>query len=366
MPAYALAVATLMWIATSAVAADTGQTTNALQTAAPESIINGIPIETGFVIVKGEYVPPPYVVGTREDELFLNGQPIDTERLQMRRWGRGFGWGWREPGAGRPAAPGPNVQMEPPRPSRSFFNHAAHLERQLLDDNVLIVFGDGMATFLRGGSDLSVLKTLTGDQPREAKIQALMKVRTERINSARWVELVDSFQPSAELTRRVAELDKARTSVRYTPAAQSQKLSNFVMYGISVIGIVLGALALGTLLIHRPHSQAAWREIDTSGDSISLVIRNVVLVAVLSFFDLGCTVLSQSSIGFAEMNPLGSHLLSSPVHLVAFKVTSLLLGCGILLSLRRYRGAQVASWWLCLVCTILTFRWATYTSLFLA
>ena len=96
-----------------------------------------------------------------------------------------------------------------------------------------------------------------------------------------------------------------------------------------------------------------------------MVIRNVVLVAVLSFFDLGCTLLAQGSIGFVEINPLGSELLDSPALLAGFKLTSLLVGCAILLALRRYRGAQVASWWLCLVCTILTFRWATYGTLFL-
>jgi hypothetical protein len=44
----------------------------------------------------------------------------------------------------------------------------------------------------------------------------------------------------------------------------------------------------------------------------------------------------------------------------------LLTACSILLALRRYRGAQVASWWLCLLGAMLMFRWLTYNSLFLS
>jgi hypothetical protein len=201
--------------------------------------------------------------------------------------------------------------------------------------------------------------------PREEKLKALLKIDTRRIESARWIELVDAMQPSAELAARVESVERERVVVRRRPSPPPS-LSNFVKYGISVMGIVLGVVALGTLLNHRPHSKAAWRDLDTSGDSIPLVVRNVVLVAVLGFFDLGCTLLAQRSIGFVEINPLGAGLLDNPALLTGFKVASLLLGCVILLALRRYRGAQVASWWLCLVCTILTFRWATYGTLLLA
>ncbi len=57
-------------------------------------------------------------------------------------------------------------------------------------------------------------------------------------------------------------------------------------------------------------------------------------------------------------------MIESPALLAVFKLTSLLLACWILLRLRRYHGAQVASWWMCLVCTVLTFRWVTFNSLF--
>jgi hypothetical protein len=49
-----------------------------------------------------------------------------------------------------------------------------------------------------------------------------------------------------------------------------------------------------------------------------------------------------------------------------FKATATLLSCSLLLFLRRHPRAQLASWWLCLVCTLLTFRWLVLNSMFVA
>jgi len=67
-----------------------------------------------------------------------------------------------------------------------------------------------------------------------------------------------------------------------------------------------------------------------------------------------------------ELNPLASRLISDPEALVAFKVVATLLGCGVLFALRRHSRAQLASWWMCLVCTMLTFRWLMFNSMFIA
>ena len=97
-----------------------------------------------------------------------------------------------------------------------------------------------------------------------------------------------------------------------------------------------------------------------------MVIRNVVLLVLLGLLDLVFTLAAQQGGGLLELNPLGSELVASPVFLTSLKITSLLVACLILVMLRKYRGAQVASWWLCLACTILTFRWLTYNSMFLS
>jgi hypothetical protein len=123
--------------------------------------------------------------------------------------------------------------------------------------------------------------------------------------------------------------------------------------------------ACGTLLNYRPKSRSRWTEVDTTGEGVSIVVRTVALLVVLGIFDLGCTLVAQQAGGFTELNPLGSRLVTNPILLTAFKMTTLLGACAILVALRRYRGAQVAAWWMCLICTVLTFRWLTYNSMFM-
>lgn len=65
-----------------------------------------------------------------------------------------------------------------------------------------------------------------------------------------------------------------------------------------------------------------------------------------------------------ELNPLGSRLIDDPVQLSAFKIATTLLCCTLLYALRGHATARTAAWWLCLVCTVLTFRWLVANSLF--
>jgi hypothetical protein len=95
------------------------------------------------------------------------------------------------------------------------------------------------------------------------------------------------------------------------------------------------------------------------------VVRNVILLGLLSGFDLSLTLAAQQAGTLLELNPLGSQLVANPLLLASFKITSLVAACAILVTLRRYRGAQVVSWWMCMVCTVLTYRWVTFNSLFI-
>lgn len=376
MRVYATALWAMTWLAASAMAADAIENPQTTESQPADPIVHGVPIENGFVIMQGEYLPCPYTIGTRGEELFLNDRPLDTERLEWGRSGHGgFHRFRRQPRGPRGSEPEKassdvaetdtvDARLARFEQRRRYFNAAARVECRLQDEGLLIVFPDNHTTFVTGGCELAVLETLLADTSREAKAKALMKLNSGWIESARWMELAGTFHGTPELVRRIEKLKQDRAA-NYRKNVTSQELSRPVLYGITVLGIVLGVVALGTLLSDRPNSNTRWRDIDTSGDSIPMAVRNIVLVVVLSFFDLGCTLLAQSSVGFVEMNPLGSGLLENPLLLTGFKVVSLLVSCAILLSLRRYRGAQIASWWMCLVCTILTFRWATYGTLFL-
>lgn len=64
-----------------------------------------------------------------------------------------------------------------------------------------------------------------------------------------------------------------------------------------------------------------------------------------------------------EINPIGGRLIDRPEQLILFKAVMTTLAIGLLFRLRRYRRAQLAAWWSCLVLTLLTVRWLTFNSM---
>ena len=95
-------------------------------------------------------------------------------------------------------------------------------------------------------------------------------------------------------------------------------------------------------------------------------VYSLALVVVYSVLDLTWTILAHQAGQMLELNPLGSHLIENPLHLVVFKAGATGLAVGLLFVLRKYRRAQLAAWWVCLVCTLLTARWLTISPMMAA
>jgi hypothetical protein len=66
------------------------------------------------------------------------------------------------------------------------------------------------------------------------------------------------------------------------------------------------------------------------------------------------------------MNPIGHELIDNPLHLMAFKLLVTSTAIGLLYVCRRIPLAQQASWWSCLVLTLVTARWLIFNSMFLS
>ena len=88
-----------------------------------------------------------------------------------------------------------------------------------------------------------------------------------------------------------------------------------------------------------------------------------VFVVALSLLDLVWTLLVSQAGTMRELNPVGGRLIDDPVKLVAFKVAMTGLAAGLIFKLRYYRRAQLASWWACLILTLLIVRWLTFNSM---
>ena len=64
-----------------------------------------------------------------------------------------------------------------------------------------------------------------------------------------------------------------------------------------------------------------------------------------------------------EVNPLAVGIVHSPQALAAFKVIATSLGFALLYALRKQKRGQEVTWWMCLVCVLVTFRWVIFDSM---
>lgn len=169
---------------------------------------------------------------------------------------------------------------------------------------------------------------------------------------------------SPQTVTRLQEVLDALEQTRATNRAQiaSVRRSEWYSYAFTVTAMLIGVMSFGHLLSNPPPRNTKWTQADTSPDATRPVLISLGLICVLSLIDLLWTTAKSGYSHFQEMNPLGSQLLLDGTSPIVFKATTLAVSVFLLFVLRRYRGAQLASWWMCMVCTLLTFRWIVLDS----
>lgn len=309
------------------------------------------PVSTGFLIYNGEYVPPPYSLEQQGENLLINGRTIAPQ------------WWIRAK----------RSQVRIPSGTQAAAVLGRRVAQQLQENAAIIVVEDKVAGVVGKGTVFTMLDVLLSADPDHERQSRLSQQRIAWLSETDWQTIFTRFKPTDELRQRVGpELERYRQTLSEDEAKHRSVIENqwrhwpAVRYAGTVAAMLLSVIAVGNLLTHRPPTKARWRELDTQGDGVSMLAWNVALVFLFGIVDLGLTLLAQQAGGMLELNPLGNKLSGTPLLLVLLKVASLVTACSILLALRRYRGAQVASWWLCLLGAMLMFRWLTYNSLFLS
>lgn len=338
-------------------AGGTGNSQAAINAARSPSV-DDRPISSGFVLFEGEYLAPPYTLVPDGEDLLINGRRVSARRAAG-------------PRADNLRAEGSSVART--KRQSAPFPFWVRMRQELQNDASLIVLDGKLIGVVPYAASIKMFDALLSDHSDEEKSALLAELNLRWMHPERWARVVAAFRPTAELVARVTpQIERNRLASEANTAAHETYMrsrifhSRPVTYTITVATMLLAVIATGRLLTHRPNTQAPWREIDSNEDGVTVLLWNVVLVFLFGVLDLGLSLIADQAGGFLELNPLGSQLTATPMLLTVFKLASLLIACLILVGLRRYRGAQVASWWLCLVGAILTFRWLTYNSLFLS
>lgn len=350
--------------------------------------------ETGYVILDGAYLAPPYVIRSTSQELTINGRTVRSP-LPAARWpawggwrkapggegfgaggfGRGRGFGGARSGMSRSdeGSPAPSRSGERPggaaRGPARWMSPAWRVVRRLENEAILVAFEGQTAVFLDPGPQQEqFFEAVHARDPECEAFRSLVQALPGDADREVWSKWLAEIEQSNELWQRIDEVVRAsavRLVANESQIAATQRIQGLA-YPLTVAGMVLGVLALGHLLRSFPQTPDEAESARARAGFVRATVISLALVVALSALDLVWTLLAAQAGQIRELNPLGSQWIDDPQALLAFKTAATLVGCGLLLTLRRHHLAQLAAWWLCLLCTVLTFRWVVFNSMFVA
>jgi hypothetical protein len=312
------------------------------------------PIDEGFVFVNGEFLTRPYTFRSTGEQTFVNDVLIaevlvDVSSMLM-----------FDDGEGSSQFPGRRFS----RSQRTFAEFVSALFGK--SRFVIVAFSGRPPRILEksgGGNDL--LCALVNAPDRAVLLPELAVIAGSSDVAAEWSNWITAFQPDK------AFLEKAEPIVDGINAAITEGLARYAAiqrlerysYPLTIAGMLMSVFAIGHLISNPPIGGKSPGEIETSPEVMQIVTRSLALVVALSIFDLVWTLLASQAGTMRELNPVGGRLIDDPAMLIVFKVAMTALAAGLIFKLRHYRRAQLASWWACLILTLLTVRWLTFSSL---
>ncbi len=316
--------------------------------------------QQGYIFLDGRYIPPPYEVQMQGTNISLNGLEVTDidlsgyEKLRPKNANAMFGRS--------------RFNRDRQRPNHT---PAKEFARELTMTHLgtaVVVFKNRpplVVEMSREGQDL--IHTLCEPNAGEDGSFGIPESLTSEVDRETWTQLVSEFQPTTEfLTRATAQLqEQEQTQTNDSKRLDAKIFVARIEYPLTLLGMIAVVLGFGHLLSNKPLIETTSEDKSDFTQSQRIVGRSLLIVGVLSVTDLVWTIAASQSGTMRELNPLGSQLLDNPLQLIIFKLAATSTAIGLLYWLHRHPIAQVASWWSCLVLTLLTARWLTFHSMFL-
>lgn len=342
-------------------------------------------LSTGLFFHNGKYIPRPYVVNTDGNRVVINGRVIDIS-AEIRgddedRPSRGNPGRRRGPRNGRAGPGGPLIwqrganefdvgrkrEISPGRSSlteRDAEKEARRIAASLSRGEHVMAFDSAPITMLGSSADRffvadAFLSTqLTDTQRREFVGLGPAGARDN------WNVWVDQLSLTPELRQQLEKDREAFLTIerreQATIAARSRLDS--AAYPLTIAAMVLGVIAFGHML-----QWVAQGFVIKGEESILLGAgfssKALLLMLAMSVLDLTWTILALQAGAMSEVNPLAGQFAGSPIQLTLFKIVATGGALGILYAWRLQPKIQKATWWMCLVCILLTFRWVMFDSM---
>lgn len=312
--------------------------------------------DVGILFIDGEYVRSPYVIKASGNVVTVNGlkaiEVADRSRLDQRVSGE----------RRRRREEDSDDDSEQPRSPR----RAAEMIAEILDSRRIVVArSDGpIRTVASGGDVVTFCETMLATKPSSKQISEFIRLSGDESQFEAWQTLLAGSRSNAELRDRLQSFQDRILAVEAEGVARkaAQIRMETFSYPLTLAGMLIGVITLGHVLKWTARSIVAEQREDYAPQVTRSVEVALLLMAVMSVIDLVWTILAGQAGEMREVNPLAAGLIESPLQLVALKVVGTGLGCGILYCWRTQKQVQNATWWMCLVCVLLTFRWVVFDS----
>ncbi len=320
---------------------------------------------SGLLFLDGQYIAPPYAVGwDLQSGLIVNGHELGRQYL------------------GKPveASPAGDSGSIPQR--RRFFARMRSNRVQTLqqlseiinatllgDARSVVVLEKGCHPILldsyEGSPELLLaIHTRTLGASLDEMLDSIVLTDSDRAHLAQFVtdleitpELDDRVRYALDISDQIVLMNESNTE-------KTAVLDQYT-YPLTIFAMICVACGFGHLLQHKPVLESTGDPQTDSSRQRTIVMRSLLIFVFLSAVDLIWTMLASHTGSMRELNPLGNGLLSNPTHLIAFKSAVVMMSAGILYVLHQRSVAQMASWWGCLVLTLLTARWLIFNSMFM-
>ncbi|MCR9201916.1 MAG: DUF5658 family protein [Planctomycetaceae bacterium] len=361
----------------------------------------------GMLFFDGQFVPGPYNISASQTVLKINDHVItipqsEVEPQQNRNGngnGNGNGGARRGPGnrgqANRgPGGPGgPGFRNGRGRRPRPFVEYENALEDEyyedpyyeddydsvrgiartgrsisgwLQNDYIVFVKANGKSSYFSDASQIYPLfELIMSPVPTSQQIALYDDNRALAYSAEEW----PAFRENIERTEALdAEMFRRMTFIEELEAANESRVRavqrmEYLSYPLTIVGMLLSVIAFGHMLQWSGRGLAAINDTSVSPESVRYGVVALWLMMGMSVVDLCWTVLASQAGAMQETNPLAAGMLDSPLRLAGFKVLATGVGLGILYAWRRRAQIQQATWWMCLVCVLLTFRWVVFDTL---
>lgn len=317
-------------------------------------------VDDGVLLVDGKFVQPPFVIESSGSTVTVNGlsclevTPKNDQKkaeTDSRRRRRVFD-----------SDDDVDGDYENPRSAR----RAAEGIAETLDGSgIVVIFEGGPAQLIRSGSEVfAFCDAMLAEKPSPQQVRDFLLICRRQNQLDAWRQLLAESSPTGVFRDRLQMRHEEIQANELAGIARHKAVTRMETYSypLTLAGMLVGVIALGHVLKWTAKSIVAEQREDYAPEVTRCVEIALLLMLVMSAIDLAWTILAGQAGVMREVNPLAAGYLQSPLQLIVLKVIATGLGCGILYVWRTRRQVQNATWWMCLVCVLLTFRWVVFDS----